>query len=154
MARSAQSRSSSTTYRLALAVLFTLALFTALAHAQTLTVLHNFTGGTDGEQPIAGVTLDQQGRIYGMAPYGGSHGEGAVYRLVRGGTGWVFFPIYSFGASRVDGTHSARRRCFWPGWTAVRNNQHGRDRRTMARFSPCNLRLPPVRLRCVPGPKP
>ena len=86
---------------LALFVLLTM----SAAQAQTLTVLHNFTGGADGEQPIAGVTLDQQGRIYGVAPYGGSHGEGAVYRLVRGGSGWVFYPIYSFGASRVDGVN-------------------------------------------------
>ena len=38
-----------------------LTLLLSVAHAQTLTVLHNFTGGADGEQPIAGVTLDQQG---------------------------------------------------------------------------------------------
>ena len=65
------------------------------AQAQTLTVLHNFTYG-DGAYPFAGVTLDQQGRIYGTAADGGSHQAGVVYRLAREGEGWVLSPIYTF----------------------------------------------------------
>jgi hypothetical protein len=41
------------------------------AQAQTLTVLHTFTGGTDGYEPFAGVTLDQQSRVYGTTYQGG-----------------------------------------------------------------------------------
>jgi len=39
-----------------------LLLLATTAQAQTLTVLHNFTGA-DGNSPYAGVTFDQQGRI-------------------------------------------------------------------------------------------
>jgi len=76
---------------------------TLTARAQTLTVLHNFIGGADGSGPFAGVTLDQQGRIYGTATFGGSHGQGAIYRLVHQSGGWVFSPLYSFGSQPHDG---------------------------------------------------
>ncbi len=41
------------------------------APAQTLTILHNFTGGTDGGQPQTGMTQDQHGNFYGTTQYGG-----------------------------------------------------------------------------------
>ena len=85
---------------MAVAVLF--AFGAASAQAQTLTVLHNFTGGSDGALPAAGLTFDQQGRMYGTASGGGSEGNGVVYRLAREGEGWVLSPIYSF---RVFGSH-------------------------------------------------
>lgn len=97
MARLRQSRLSSTTYRVLMTALFTLTLFTAAAQAQTLTVLHNFTGGSDGSYPTAGVTFDQQGRIYGTASSDGSHDGGVLYRLVHQGEGWTLSRIYSFG---------------------------------------------------------
>ena len=40
------------------------------------TVLHDFTGREDGQYPLAGVTLDAYGNIYGTASSGGS-GSGA-----------------------------------------------------------------------------
>ena len=50
-------------------------------------VLHNFAGGAkDGGQPIAGVTLDAYGNLYGDTQYGGgtgcfSTGCGTVYKV-------------------------------------------------------------------------
>jgi len=85
----------------------------APAAAQTLTVLHNFTI-SDGQYPYAGITFDQQGRIYGTTAYGGSHGDGVVYRGVHQGQGWVFTPIYSFGSSSVDGMNPLGRVVFGP----------------------------------------
>jgi len=83
--------------------------------AQTLTVLHNFTGGGDGNEPLAGVTFDQQGRIYGTTYEGGSNQEGMVYRLVREGGGWVLSPIYSFGPPQSgDGNEPLARVVFGP----------------------------------------
>jgi len=46
------------------------------------TVLHNFTGGTlDGAIPYAGVTRDSKGNLYGVTYFGGSSGDGTVWKL-------------------------------------------------------------------------
>jgi len=42
-----------------------LAALTGSASAQTLTVLHEFTGGSDGQFPTGGLTLDTAGNLYG-----------------------------------------------------------------------------------------
>jgi len=76
-------------------------LATQTIQAQTLTVLHNFTGGGDGAEPQAGVTMDRAGNLYGTASSGGA-GLGTVFRLARAGSGWVLTPLYSF-AGGSDG---------------------------------------------------
>jgi uncharacterized repeat protein (TIGR03803 family) len=60
------------------------------------------------------VTLDQQGRIYGTATLGGSHSQGAVYRLVHESGGWVFSSIYGFGSQQHDGNQPQARVLFGP----------------------------------------
>jgi uncharacterized repeat protein (TIGR03803 family) len=60
----------------------------------TETVLHNFTGGTDGGQPLAGLIRDGAGNLYGTTLFGGIGGfEGVVFKLDRTGTETV---LYSF----------------------------------------------------------
>jgi len=89
---------------LALAVAFGLtAALTPAAQAQTYTVIHNFTGGLDGATPMAGLTADRAGNLYGTAAYGGNSGDncgasgcGAVFRLANRNSGWVLTPLYSF----------------------------------------------------------
>jgi hypothetical protein len=55
---------------LSLATLFLLTILATLAaQAQTYTILHNFTG--DGAGPMAGLTMDQAGNLYGTAETGG-----------------------------------------------------------------------------------
>ena len=75
-------------------------LFTTLAslpsHAQTYSVIHNFTGGQDGRDPWAGPTLDSAGNLYGTAYQGGSSQYGIVYKLSHRGSSWVLTPVYSF----------------------------------------------------------
>jgi len=66
-----------------------------LASAQTFSVLHSFTGGPDGAHPLAGVTMDGAGNLYGTASLGG-FGSGAVFELARRGSGWVVNPLYQF----------------------------------------------------------
>jgi len=100
---------------IAMAVVLVFSLVSAPpAQTQTLTVLHYFTGQGDGGQPYAGVTLDQQGRIYGTTYTGGTHQFGTVYRLVRGGEGWIFTPLYSFGSQANDGHNPTARVVFGP----------------------------------------
>jgi len=45
------------------------------------TVLHNFTGGSDGATPYGGVILDAKGNLYGTASAGGASGNGVVFKI-------------------------------------------------------------------------
>jgi uncharacterized repeat protein (TIGR03803 family) len=45
------------------------------------TVLYNFTSGSDGSYPNAGLTMDSSGNIYGTATFGGRAGSGVIYEL-------------------------------------------------------------------------
>jgi uncharacterized repeat protein (TIGR03803 family) len=64
----------------------------------TETVLHNFTGGLDGEGPHGSVVLDAAGNLYGTTQLGGdlscyAFGCGVVFKLDRAGSETV---LYSF----------------------------------------------------------
>ncbi|MGA2373790.1 MAG: choice-of-anchor tandem repeat GloVer-containing protein [Candidatus Korobacteraceae bacterium] len=61
-----------------------------------MTVLHLFNGRPDGREPIAGVTMDAAGNLYGTTYYGGANDVGLVYKLAHRGSGWVLSPLYSF----------------------------------------------------------
>ena len=79
----------------ALAMTIVLALST-VAQAQTYKVLHNFTNGSDGATPLAGVTIDAAGNLYGTTYVGGGRSFGTVYRLVQAGSTWNFYLLYAF----------------------------------------------------------
>lgn len=57
------------------------------------TVLHSFTGGSDGELPEGSLIMDQQGNLYGTTIYGGTYGWGTVFKLNPSGNETV---LYSF----------------------------------------------------------
>ena len=54
---------------------------TPRAQAQTFTVLHSFSGGTDGAYPQAGLVMDKAGNLYGTTFNGGSSGCGTVFKV-------------------------------------------------------------------------
>ena len=62
--------------------------------AQTLTVLHSFSG-SDGAQPDAGLVRDTSGNLYGTTSEGGSMGVGVVFRIDPARIETV---LHSFGA--------------------------------------------------------
>jgi len=64
-------------------------IFVGSASAATEKVLHSFSGGSDGSQPDAGLTADSAGNLYGSTFFGGSTGDGVVYKLSRSSTGWT-----------------------------------------------------------------
>src|SRR5271157_4784768 len=93
------SRRGAPTAGLVLAIVFVLAaVATQSAQAQTYTVIHNFTGGADGAYPVAGLTMDRAGNLYGTTSGGGASGNGTVFRLSYKGSGWVLNPLYRFAA--------------------------------------------------------
>jgi uncharacterized repeat protein (TIGR03803 family) len=57
------------------------------------TVLYGFKGGTDGENPDAGIALDAAGNIYGTTNWGGATSSGIVFKVTPAGTETV---LYSF----------------------------------------------------------
>ena len=94
-----------TTATAVLAIVFVLTVVAIpAAQAQTFTVLHNFTGGQDGANPWAGLTMDKAGNLYGTT-YGGGAGYGTVYELKHKGQGWVFGPLHSFAGGSDDGAY-------------------------------------------------
>jgi uncharacterized repeat protein (TIGR03803 family) len=86
---------------------------TRLAEAQSYTVIHNFTGGADGAYPVAGLTIDIAGNLYGTACCygggGGGYGAGTVFELKHPGPGWVLTPLHQFAGGDDDGGYPAGR---------------------------------------------
>lgn len=73
------------------------------ASAQTLTVLHNFTGSLDGAAPYAGLKIDAAGNLYGTASGGGTNSVGVVFKMSVKNSNWLFTPLYSFKGYDGDG---------------------------------------------------
>jgi uncharacterized repeat protein (TIGR03803 family) len=63
----------------------------------TLTTLHSFTGGNDGENLQAGLTLGTDGNLYGTTSYGGSGGYGTVFKVSTNGAS--FRTLVSFNST-------------------------------------------------------
>jgi len=68
-------------------------------------VLHNFAGGADGANPLAGVILDPRGNIYGTATLGGTANCGIAYKLIPNAAGaWTERLLHTFlGVNAQDG---------------------------------------------------
>jgi uncharacterized repeat protein (TIGR03803 family) len=67
----------------------------------TETVLHSFTGGSDGENPAASLLMDAAGNLYGTDVNGGSgactYGCGVAFELSPASNGaWNFTILHSF----------------------------------------------------------
>jgi uncharacterized repeat protein (TIGR03803 family) len=71
--------------------------------AGVLTVLHSFVNGTftDGSGP-SGVVQGTDGNFYGVTSYGGSTGNGAVFKVTPTGTETI---LYSFVNGNGDGAN-------------------------------------------------
>ncbi len=71
-------------------------LFTAVAAASSpMSVLHQFKG-KPAQWPVAGLTADAQGNLYGVSTQGGP-GNGIVFELAKtSGGGWQYHILYHF----------------------------------------------------------
>lgn len=63
--------------------------------------LHDFGAGSDGTYPLASVTFDGSGNMYGTASDGGAHGYGMVWEITAAGS---YADLHDFGAGQ-DGTN-------------------------------------------------
>ena len=97
---------------IALVFVFTMmAIGPPLARAQTLTVLHSFSGEGDGAFPESGLTMDRAGRLYGTT-YRGQFTPGLVFRIVDMRSNWVLNPLHNFTYS--NGGYPASQMIFGP----------------------------------------
>jgi uncharacterized repeat protein (TIGR03803 family) len=65
----------------------------------TETIPYTFTGQSDGGSPIAPLTFDAKGNLYGTTLEGGQAGGGVVFRLSQSGGNWSESVLYSFTGS-------------------------------------------------------
>ena len=100
-----------------------LVLLSAMAQAQTITVLHNFTEGADGAEPYAGVTVDRAGNLYGTTTTS-VNGEGTVFKMSHQGSGWVLSTIHAF-TQAGDGELPLARVVFGPDGTLYGTTVYG-----------------------------
>jgi uncharacterized repeat protein (TIGR03803 family) len=64
------------------------------------TLIHSFTGTTDGSYPVASLTLDALGNIYGTTELGGAAGDGIVFEFSHAsGGGWTETVLHDFAGA-------------------------------------------------------
>jgi uncharacterized repeat protein (TIGR03803 family) len=105
-----------------LAILLGLIVSLYSAQAQTFTVIHSFSGNQDGATPIASLTIDAGGNIYGSTLAGGDKSQfpclpggcGVVFKLSRRNSSWTLNPLYSFTGG-ADGVAPGAPVSFGPG---------------------------------------
>jgi len=63
------------------------------------TILHNFSSGSGGNLPNAGVVMDKAGNLYGATPFGGGpSGCGVLYKLAPTAKHkWKYSVLHTFG---------------------------------------------------------
>jgi uncharacterized repeat protein (TIGR03803 family) len=71
----------------------------------TESVLYAFEGGADGASPYDGLAFDATGNLYGTAYAGGTSGNGAIFKLTPGSSGWTQSVLHAFTGG-YDGKYS------------------------------------------------
>ena len=66
------------------------------------TILHSFTGGSDGAIPLGGVVLDTVGNVYGTTSSGGTGNAGSVFKIDTTGKESVLYR-FTGGNGSTDG---------------------------------------------------
>jgi len=86
-----------------LAVLTLVVIPPTIASAAKLRVLHQFTGGLDGGEPIGTLVMDAAGNIYGVAPSGGTGNAGLIFELSPSSNGSRETILYNFSGGADGG---------------------------------------------------
>ena len=80
------------------------ALVSGPAYAQTFKVAYNFTNGSDGGNPLAGLVINTAGSLYGTTSGGGNSGAGTVFKITKAGKMVV---LYNFTGGADGGSPQA-----------------------------------------------
>jgi uncharacterized repeat protein (TIGR03803 family) len=59
------------------------------------TILHSFSAGTDGLEPVGGLATDHAGHLYGVASAGGAYGGGTLFRMGMDGSQYTILHQFS-----------------------------------------------------------
>ncbi len=116
-----------------------------------LTVLHSFAGGTDGGDPVAGVTIGNDGLLYGTTSSGGissgngGSGGGTVFSLRTDGTGYHIQFLFTDASPSEDG---GQAECHAPSRAETQHRALRRQRRWAASTAPARS----LRSRQAPAP--
>src|ERR1700722_3680312 len=91
-----------TTISFLLAIALLVLSSTTALSAQTLTVLHTFTNGTDGAYPSAGLIKDSEGNLYGTSAGIVNDSNGTVFKIT---TSNDFVVLHNFTGGVRDGAN-------------------------------------------------
>jgi uncharacterized repeat protein (TIGR03803 family) len=71
----------------------------------TYSLIHSFTGATDGGYPSGALAVDSSGNVYGTTFVGGLYGNGTVFEFTPGASGkWTETVLYNFRGT-ADGSY-------------------------------------------------
>jgi uncharacterized repeat protein (TIGR03803 family) len=62
-----------------------------IAEGGSESVIHAFSGTSDGAEPYAGLISDTNGNLYGTASAGGANNKGVIFKIAAGGTESVLY---------------------------------------------------------------
>ncbi len=80
--------------------------------AGSITVLHNFGATNDGFYPFSGLTIDDNGNLFGVTHQGGANGDGTVFTLTnQGGGSFTYTKMHDFNGS--DGEDPYNSNLVW-----------------------------------------
>jgi uncharacterized repeat protein (TIGR03803 family) len=98
------------------------------------TVLHNFSGGADGENPMAGMVFDSSGNLYGTTFAGGPQDHGTIFKIDPTGQETI---LYTF-TKKLGGTRSKATLIMDANGNLYGTTQNGGDFNdgTVFRFTP------------------
>jgi uncharacterized repeat protein (TIGR03803 family) len=71
----------------------------------TYSMIHQFSGGKGGSDPVFGLVCDDAGNLYGTAARGGENSAGVLYELTPTEDKWTFQVLHQFKKS-TDGAAS------------------------------------------------
>ena len=66
-------------------------------------VLHSFSGTEGREGPIAGLTMDANGNLYGTTFLDGAFGFGNVFKLTKSNGSWNYASLHDFSGGADGG---------------------------------------------------